>query len=227
MLISFCMCVCYCPQTRQQHILAITLDPGGEWLACACLGGGLYLIPVISLTLECAPVFNFGALDDVTVLHSSRKIASPTSVVWWDTMDQRHFCITGSEVGEIAFFDLKSKEVPIIVFASGCVDVLLLAGLMDSTSYLLIGLRGGEWRRMLLEEHYHEAPDVSYADVTANDFDVVPDDVIIKSCLDQTELNDPFDMKEFSVYSEVNIITSRSVHTGRKGIGTTIHQVLL
>jgi hypothetical protein len=85
-------------ETRQQHILAITLDPGGEWLACACLGGGLYLIPVISLTLECAPVFNFGALDDVTVLHSSRKIASPTSVVWWDTMDQRHFCITGSEV---------------------------------------------------------------------------------------------------------------------------------
>jgi hypothetical protein len=84
-------------------------------------------------------VFNFGALDDVTVLHSSRKIASPTSVVWWDTMDQRHFCITGSEVGEIAFFDLKSKEVPIIVFASGCVDVLLLAGLMDSTSYLLVG----------------------------------------------------------------------------------------
>lgn len=38
-------------QTRQQHILAVTLDPGGEWLACACLDGGVYLIPVIALTL--------------------------------------------------------------------------------------------------------------------------------------------------------------------------------
>ena len=49
---------------------------------------------------------------------------------------------------------------------------------------------------MLLEEHYHEAPDVSYAEVTAKDFDVVPDDVIIKSCLDQDE---HADAKEFSV----------------------------
>ena len=24
--------------------------------------------------------------------------ASPTSIVWWDTMDQKHICITGSEV---------------------------------------------------------------------------------------------------------------------------------
>ena len=52
---------------------------------------------------------------------------------------------------------------------------------------------------MLLEEHYHEAPDVSYADMTARDFDIVLDDVIIKSCLDQTDLADPFDIKEFSV----------------------------
>lgn len=59
-----------------------------------------------------------------------------------------------------------------------------------------MGLRGGEWKRMLLEEHYHEAPDVSYAEVTAKDFDVVPDDVIIKSCLDQDEYADA---KEFSV----------------------------
>lgn len=52
---------------------------------------------------------------------------------------------------------------------------------------------------MLLEEHYHEAADVSYADVTANDFDVVLDDAVIKSFLDQTELVAPFDVKDFSV----------------------------
>ena len=51
---------------------------------------------------------------------------------------------------------------------------------------------------MLLEEHYHEAPDVSYADVTA-DFEVVPDDLVIKSCLNQDERVDSFDIKEFSV----------------------------
>jgi hypothetical protein len=84
-------------ETRQQHILAITLDPGGEWLACSCLDGGLYLVPIISLTLECAPVHSFGVLDDVTIIQPSKKIASPTSIVWWDTMDQRHICITGSE----------------------------------------------------------------------------------------------------------------------------------
>lgn len=52
---------------------------------------------------------------------------------------------------------------------------------------------------MLLEEHYHEAADVSYADITANDFDVVLDDVVIKSFLNQAELVAPFDVKDFSV----------------------------
>ena len=45
------MSVCIYVQTREEHILAITLDPAGEWLACACLDGGIYLIPLISLTL--------------------------------------------------------------------------------------------------------------------------------------------------------------------------------
>jgi hypothetical protein len=185
------------------------LDSGGEWLACACLDGGLYLIPVISLTLDCAPVCNFGALDDVTVLQPSRKIASPTSIVWWDTMDQRHFCITGSEVGEITFFNLKTKEVVYYVYVSGCIDVILLASLTDSATYLLISIRGGEWKRMLLEEHYHEAPDVSYADVTAKDFDVVPDDMVIKSFLDYTELIDPFTIKDFTIFSQLTHLTTQ------------------
>ena len=58
---------------------------------------------------------------------------------------------------------------------------------------------------MLLEEHYHEAPDVSYADVTAKDFDVVPDDMVIKSFLDYTELIDPFTLKDFSVIEQTMI----------------------
>lgn len=32
-----------------QHILDMTLDPMGEWLACACLDGALYLLPILNL----------------------------------------------------------------------------------------------------------------------------------------------------------------------------------
>ena len=36
-------------ESHQQHILDMVLDPLGEWLACACLDGTLYLLPVLSL----------------------------------------------------------------------------------------------------------------------------------------------------------------------------------
>ena len=55
---------------------------------------------------------------------------------------------------------------------------------------------------MLLEEHYHEAPDVSYAD----DFDVVPDDIVIKSCLDQDEINELTNVRDFPVCSFPTIL---------------------
>ena len=55
---------------------------------------------------------------------------------------------------------------------------------------------------MLLEEHYHEAAGVSYAEVTADDFEVVPDDMVIKTFLQQPELTPPFDVKDFSVSIE-------------------------
>lgn len=73
-----------------------------------------------------------------------------------------------------------------------------------------IGLRGGEWKRVMLEEHYHEAPDVSYADVTAKDFDVVLDDAVIKSVLDLDEPIEPFDVKDFSVFKLVVVVFLQS-----------------
>ena len=99
--------------------------------------------------------------SQLSLLPISPFAASPTSIVWWDTMDQRHFCVTGSEVsihlyvcspsppsskfyflqvGEIAFFDLKAKEVVSYVYVSGCIDVILLASLTDSATYLLVKL---------------------------------------------------------------------------------------
>lgn len=50
-----------------------------------------------------------------------------------------------------------------------------------------IGLRGGEWKRILLEEHFHEAAGTSYSDAQASGFEVLPDDVVIKTFLDYSD----------------------------------------
>lgn len=37
-------------ESSMQHVLDMTLDPLGEWLACACLDGCLCLLPVLHFT---------------------------------------------------------------------------------------------------------------------------------------------------------------------------------
>ena len=49
MMLTICYCIVL--QSPQQHILDLTLDPLGQWLACACLDGAVCLIPVMSLML--------------------------------------------------------------------------------------------------------------------------------------------------------------------------------
>lgn len=39
-------------ESNMQHVLDMTLDPLGEWLACACLDGALYLLPVLNFTIK-------------------------------------------------------------------------------------------------------------------------------------------------------------------------------
>ena len=62
-----------------------------------------------------------------------------------------------------------------------------------------MGVRGGEWRRLLLEEHFHEAAGTSYTDAQASGFDVVPDDMVIKSFLNKTELSEAYEVTTFPV----------------------------
>ena len=45
-------------ESRQKHILDLTFDPLGEWLACARLDGTLALIPVYSL-LTVRKIYHF------------------------------------------------------------------------------------------------------------------------------------------------------------------------
>ena len=49
MMLTICYCIVL--QSPQQHILDLTLDPLGQWLACACLDGAVCLIPVMALML--------------------------------------------------------------------------------------------------------------------------------------------------------------------------------
>ena len=51
---------------RQEHILDVVLDPLGEWLACACLSGDLYLVPILSLMTVCI-LFFLTRLISITV----------------------------------------------------------------------------------------------------------------------------------------------------------------
>ena len=48
-----------------------------------------------------------------------------------------------------------------------------------------ISLRGGEWWWMMLEERFHEAADASYSDVQASGFEVVYDDAVHRSFMNQ------------------------------------------
>ena len=83
---------------------------------------------------------SFGAPDDITIIRPHHKKAPPTCVVWWDTMDDHHVCITGSEVGEVTFFDMSRGEEVALVTVSGCIDHLLLAHQPDHSTHLLVRL---------------------------------------------------------------------------------------
>ena len=65
-----------------------------------------------------------------------------------------------------------------------------------------IGLRGGEWRRLLLEEHFHEAAGTSYSDAHASGFEVLPDDIVIKNFL-QEGGEERFEVRSFPVSGRV------------------------
>ena len=170
-------------ESNTQHVLDMTLDPLGEWLACACLDSSLCLLPVLNFTkkvslrlvhdvgktlpISLPPLLSplaflplllsscflttpprllqnhqqqnlFGALDDITIIRPQNKKAPPTCILWWETMDDRHICITGSEIGEITFFEMSSGEELTTVIVTGCVDHLLLAHQPDHSTHLLV-----------------------------------------------------------------------------------------
>ena len=81
---------------------------------------------------------SFGVPDDITIIRPHHKKAAPTRVIWWETMDDRNICITGSEVGEVTFFDMSIGEEVASVCVSGCIDHLLLAHQPDHSTHLLV-----------------------------------------------------------------------------------------
>ena len=81
---------------------------------------------------------SFGPSDDISLIQPLKKKTSPMCVIWWETMQSRHICITGSEVGEVTFFDLKDKKEITTIYVSGCTEHLLLAHLPDRSTHLLV-----------------------------------------------------------------------------------------
>lgn len=53
--------------------------------------------------------------------------------------------------------------------------------------------------RMLLEEHFHEAEGTSYSDAQASGFEVLTDDVVVKSFLNKGEATEVFEVATFTV----------------------------
>ena len=80
----------------------------------------------------------FGPPDDVSMIQPMYKKAPPTSVVWWDTIDGRHMCITGSDIGELTFLDVKERREVSTLTVDQCVDHLLLASHPNHSTYLLV-----------------------------------------------------------------------------------------
>ena len=73
---------------------------------------------------------------------------------------------------------------------------------------LQIGLRGGEWKRILLEEHFHEAAGTSYSDAQASGFEVLPDDVVIKTFLDYSDYRENIPINSLPVCKSTLIFNS-------------------
>ena len=63
----------------------------------------------------------------------------------------------------------------------------------------------------MVEEHYHEAAGTSYTDAHASGFEVLPDDVVIKSYLQRRDPSEGFEVKPCNVRSlYMHIIISPS-----------------
>lgn len=196
-------------ETSPQHILDITMDRYGQWLACVCLDGALYLLPVVSLVLGQVPIFCFGELDDLTVILPSKKRAPPTCLAWWETMDNRHICITGSEAGELTFFDLNRHCDLLSIQFSSCIDSMQLAHKANWYTYLLINIRGGQWEHIMLEERLHEASKIHFNEASSLGFEVLSDDMVVKSLVGpKGDLNPAFKAQPVMSFNELTKLSS-------------------
>jgi len=65
----------------------------------------------------------------------------------------------------------------------------------------------------MVEEHYHEAAGTSYSDAQASGFEVLPDDVVIKSFLQKRDSSEGAEVKPCHVSQTCSWHTQPSSHT--------------
>lgn len=140
-------------QNPAKAIRIITLDPSGSWLVCACVDGSLYIIPVAGIIQSNSEMScRYWPTDDITLIYKSDRRGSPSDLVWWQTVDDLHIAVIGTELGEILFVDLRSKMMLAAVeFKEGIQSFELMQDKQHETTSLLINTMSGGTVQMQLE----------------------------------------------------------------------------
>ncbi|XP_074613691.1 uncharacterized protein LOC141873555 isoform X3 [Acropora palmata] len=140
-------------QNPAKSIRAITLDPSGSWLMCACMDASLYIVPVAGMVMVNPQVScSYWATEDLSLILESKNRGLPSSVVWWHTVDDLDIGIIGTELGEILFVDLRLKVTVASVEAKESITSLkLMQDKQHETTALLINTVSGDTVQMQLE----------------------------------------------------------------------------
>ncbi|XP_014665910.1 PREDICTED: uncharacterized protein LOC106807909 [Priapulus caudatus] len=148
------------------EVVAMTFDPSGTWLLCAVQTAGIYILPILSAMDPGVKINQMWNLKDVTeILKYKGTKAQPTSVAWWNTLDDIHVGIIANKLGEVTFVDLvKGKELCGTYIPEEIEQMELYTNNEQTTTYLLLtSCVGAQWK-LLLERKLESSPRRSFAE---------------------------------------------------------------
>ncbi|CAM1326226.1 Uncharacterised protein g9199 [Pycnogonum litorale] len=134
-------------------IKSLCFNPDGFWLIVVTEDASLYIVPALPLVssrTQCEVIWN---LNDVTKISIQGRRSPPTSVVWWQSIDNESIAIVGHELGEITFVNLKKLQEIACTCITVAVDTLHLIRNDNGgkTLLLITGVTTTQWF-LLLED---------------------------------------------------------------------------
>ncbi|XP_065840918.1 uncharacterized protein [Oscarella lobularis] len=192
-------------ERSSSRLVALDFNSDGQWLACVCKDGAVYLAPVYCLMTGRRPSLVLGSLTDLTIIQKPDR-RDATCAVWWQTRDKREILITGSnsDPGLITFISLETKRELRSVCVPGCILSLELLGRTTAKStFLLIKLKERHSLRMLIEA---SAEGIN-ADLT---LEVSYSKSRFVTCLDGEDMNTHFQPSQFRLlHMDVQLSSQR------------------